>query len=324
MDENRAPYSPAIWELDDGGKTNLKQVWFPGAHSNVGGSYPDYGMANISLAWMMDQLSGNTRNLSTEFDPLDWIKFDRNAIDVCFKHTNRFYKSQADGDEYRGWAMGKVYDSNTFPQSLAGSAVRTPGLYRETDYDTGKYTEKYLGTTNEYIHSSVRARIDLAGREVEPESNYQMFCRWLWRYVTFQPRHNPYMPQRPRKGLTAAGPLHGWKLVDGHESHRKPNLLIDMSPGGIKQVHWEYIGKANPTTQIMREDVLAANGFEEQLLLHDQGKANKIIYSNNKWQVCYIHAPIENIHKANTHDSGSRCRGKARPVTTRPFNDMTN
>lgn len=300
MDETRAPYSPAVWELDNGGTTNLKQVWFPGAHSNVGGSYPDYGMANISLAWMMDQLSGNTRDLSKPFEPLDWIKFDRDAIDICFKHTSRFYQMQEpDGDVYKGWAMGKVYNSNTFPQSLIGSAIRTPGLYRETDYETGKYIDEYLQTTNEYIHSSVRARMDLGGREVEPKTAYQTFLRWLWRALTFQPKHNPYSPQRPRKGLAGAGPLHDWKLVDGHESHQRPNLNIDMTPGGIKQVHWEYVGKAKPTTKVMKEDVFAAHGYEEQLLLHDQDKANKIIYSNNKWQVCLTTQLESTIPKAN-------------------------
>lgn len=286
LDETRSPYAPALWELDNDDKTNLKQVWFPGAHSNVGGTYPDYGMANITLAWMMDQMSGISRRPSKEFDHLDWIQFDRKALDVSFKHTRRFYETQDDGDEYKGWGMGKVYNSNTFPQSLIGSAVRTPGLYRETDYVTGKPMNEYLTKTHEYIHASVRARIDLGGREVEPKNVFQTFLQRLWRSVTFQPKHNPYRPQKAREGFIAAGPLNEWKLVDGHDSHNTPNLEIDMTPEGLKQVHWEYVGKAKPTTNIMKEDVFAPNGFEEQLLQHDQGNAKEILYSNNKWQVC--------------------------------------
>ena len=61
LDEHRFPYSPTLWEKWKGCPTNLKQVWFPGAHSNIGGSYADAGMADITLAWMMDQLSGNTQ-----------------------------------------------------------------------------------------------------------------------------------------------------------------------------------------------------------------------------------------------------------------------
>jgi uncharacterized protein (DUF2235 family) len=53
LDEQRAPFTPALWERRHMDKTNvdLRQVWFPGAHSNVGGGYNDQEIANISLAW---------------------------------------------------------------------------------------------------------------------------------------------------------------------------------------------------------------------------------------------------------------------------------
>lgn len=53
LDEHRASFSPAVWERVRMEKitTDLRQVWFPGAHSNVGGGYADQEIANISLAW---------------------------------------------------------------------------------------------------------------------------------------------------------------------------------------------------------------------------------------------------------------------------------
>jgi len=51
LDEHRRPFSPAVWERHRTDKTDLRQVWFPGSHSNVGGSYDDQEMANITLAW---------------------------------------------------------------------------------------------------------------------------------------------------------------------------------------------------------------------------------------------------------------------------------
>jgi len=53
LDEQRAPFSPAVWERNNMQKTtiDLRQVWFPGAHSNVGGGYDDQEIANIALAW---------------------------------------------------------------------------------------------------------------------------------------------------------------------------------------------------------------------------------------------------------------------------------
>jgi uncharacterized protein (DUF2235 family) len=54
LDEDRTPFSPAVWERfgDDEQKTDLRQVWFPGNHGNIGGGWPDQGVANSSLACM--------------------------------------------------------------------------------------------------------------------------------------------------------------------------------------------------------------------------------------------------------------------------------
>jgi uncharacterized protein (DUF2235 family) len=54
LDERRRPFSPAVWERKSASRdttTDLRQVWFPGAHSNVGGGYDDQELANVSLAW---------------------------------------------------------------------------------------------------------------------------------------------------------------------------------------------------------------------------------------------------------------------------------
>lgn len=300
LDEHRSPFSPAVWELDKGGKTNLKQVWFPGAHSNCGGSYEDYGMANITLAWMMDQLSGNSRNPSKVFDPVDWIQFDDDYINTCFRLTSQYYAENKNSHDYQGWAMGKVYDSNTFPQAIAGARTRTPGRYLRTNFETGSYSNQMLENTYEFIHSSVRARIDLAGNEVEPEVWYQKLLRWLYRTCTFEKQLLPYRPARKSGFLPASGgPLQGWRLTDGHESHHQPNMQIDMSPGGIKQVHWEYVGKGKASTQVMKEDIFAEKGYEERLLLQEQqGIANKILYSNNKWT--WFKKPRKEVQLAKT------------------------
>ena len=52
LDETRAPFSPAVWERPKRQKitTDLRQVWFPGNHGNIGGGWSDQGVANCSLA----------------------------------------------------------------------------------------------------------------------------------------------------------------------------------------------------------------------------------------------------------------------------------
>jgi hypothetical protein len=50
MDETRNPFSPAVWERLPNQTTDLRQVWFPGNHGNIGGGWDDTGMSNMTLA----------------------------------------------------------------------------------------------------------------------------------------------------------------------------------------------------------------------------------------------------------------------------------
>lgn len=51
IDEPRGSFRPALWErLPENTVTNLKQVWFPGSHSNIGGGWYDQQIACITLA----------------------------------------------------------------------------------------------------------------------------------------------------------------------------------------------------------------------------------------------------------------------------------
>jgi uncharacterized protein (DUF2235 family) len=60
IDERRGPYRPAIWLLPDGMDAlppdrSCRQVWFPGVHSDIGGGYPDKGIGDLTLDFMLDQ-----------------------------------------------------------------------------------------------------------------------------------------------------------------------------------------------------------------------------------------------------------------------------
>jgi uncharacterized protein (DUF2235 family) len=56
IDEARRSFAPVLWdeEPEDRSKApRIEQVWFAGAHSNVGGGYPRQGMSLTALDWMM-------------------------------------------------------------------------------------------------------------------------------------------------------------------------------------------------------------------------------------------------------------------------------
>ena len=72
LDDERKTFHPVLWEAQPGRKDSgvvegkkpdgaegekrkqtVEQVWFAGAHANVGGGYPKDSLAHVSLDWMM-------------------------------------------------------------------------------------------------------------------------------------------------------------------------------------------------------------------------------------------------------------------------------
>jgi uncharacterized protein (DUF2235 family) len=63
IDEKRSNFEPTLWTKSPNMATNnpgqvLEQVWFAGVHSNIGGGYPDRGLSDITLRWMMEKAAG--------------------------------------------------------------------------------------------------------------------------------------------------------------------------------------------------------------------------------------------------------------------------
>ncbi len=58
-DETRAVYAPILWTTGADWKGNVEQVWFRGAHGDVGGQIGGYPasrpLSNIPLVWMLDR-----------------------------------------------------------------------------------------------------------------------------------------------------------------------------------------------------------------------------------------------------------------------------
>ena len=50
IDENRQDFEPTLWTPKAG--IDLKQVWFAGVHTDVGGGYPDRALGDVAGKWM--------------------------------------------------------------------------------------------------------------------------------------------------------------------------------------------------------------------------------------------------------------------------------
>ncbi|HYH69293.1 MAG TPA: DUF2235 domain-containing protein [Urbifossiella sp.] len=55
LDEHRSDYAATLWDEAAAPGQVFEQRWFAGAHSDVGGGYPDRRLSDLSLRWMQDR-----------------------------------------------------------------------------------------------------------------------------------------------------------------------------------------------------------------------------------------------------------------------------
>lgn len=67
IDEKRNQFRPALWETKPEDADRVEQVWFAGVHSNVGGGYPDAGLSDIALEWMLERAKEHGLQVDEEY-----------------------------------------------------------------------------------------------------------------------------------------------------------------------------------------------------------------------------------------------------------------
>jgi uncharacterized protein (DUF2235 family) len=93
IDERRAEFPPTLWTPPstpvDG--QVVEQVWFSGVHCDVGGGYPETGLSDITLGWMMRKAESLglqlDENVSAQYASLD----ARNALDQIHNSWNMLW-----------------------------------------------------------------------------------------------------------------------------------------------------------------------------------------------------------------------------------------
>jgi uncharacterized protein (DUF2235 family) len=147
VDEARHSFTPLLWnesQEDRSRPARIEQVWFAGAHSNVGGGYPRQGMSLTALDWMMTRAE---------------------AFGLRFHQDVRIaYRSAADANDKR-------YDSRTglgifyrwMPrdvQQLCEKCGVVPQVHRSVFERIARNTEGYapgsLPTSCQVVSTSVR------------------------------------------------------------------------------------------------------------------------------------------------------------------------
>lgn len=89
VDEPRMKFEPCLWESPDGATEDerVRQVWFQGCHSDVGGGYAETGLSDTALLWMVSEANKvglvfdedllgeylGSNSSAVRHDPMTWL-----------------------------------------------------------------------------------------------------------------------------------------------------------------------------------------------------------------------------------------------------------
>jgi len=59
IDDQRLTFHPTLWEAEIKQGQTMKQVWFCGMHTDVGGGYAEQGLSDVTLEWMISEATIN-------------------------------------------------------------------------------------------------------------------------------------------------------------------------------------------------------------------------------------------------------------------------
>ena len=198
LNEHRFYFDVTLWESDRARDPNsFEQCWIAGDHSNVGGSWDDQQIADITLAWMM----GRFWRLGAQFDWTylygeflkykDYVQNLAPYLPYDADQNNPYSKELYPRTYGQGkpsnpvkvsclWYLGRIHNEfyNTgfaLKKTLCGSLSsfsRTPGQYKKpiwtgstTTNDVVAYTGGYLTNTNETMHRIIKYRKECDKRD---------------------------------------------------------------------------------------------------------------------------------------------------------------
>ncbi|KDQ10695.1 hypothetical protein BOTBODRAFT_46899 [Botryobasidium botryosum FD-172 SS1] len=123
MQENRARFLPTLWSVPDGLQPGqvLKQVWFGGAHSDVGGGYQYHALSDLALFWMAGEIQSfiavDLDYLLRSRQPNPGEPWGEAQPHNSYDETANFLTRQIIGHETR-LAGGQITSDSIFHESL--------------------------------------------------------------------------------------------------------------------------------------------------------------------------------------------------------------
>lgn len=96
LDEKRQHFQPIFWDVKNN-KVNVKEVWFAGAHSNVGGGYQVEKLSNVSYIWMLREFA-DSQGFSGQIEKLPAYMSEAGDVEGKWQYIrDSFYEFYENG-----------------------------------------------------------------------------------------------------------------------------------------------------------------------------------------------------------------------------------
>lgn len=190
IDERRADFTPTLWTEREG----IRQVWFAGAHADIGGGYEQSGLSDLALQWMIDEINALDAGLQLSSDRLgkplapdplqdrhdethhlSWRTRpheDRKIADDALLHPSVLERLQGRAD-YRPKALEDLPNCEPFyagddePPEESLQAEREPVPFRKLPIDGSTrfpaYAHKWWNASGIEVDAGERYRITASG-----------------------------------------------------------------------------------------------------------------------------------------------------------------
>jgi uncharacterized protein (DUF2235 family) len=137
IDEYRGSFAPATWDYAPKEWQRVEQVWFCGAHSDVGGGYAEHQLSDIALDWMI----GKARDAGLAFDQevIDANPLEPNPAGRIHNSKTGFYNVAPDFNR----AIGKTKKDEKSPEHDDPTQTLHPSVLERWDRDAS-YRPKAL------------------------------------------------------------------------------------------------------------------------------------------------------------------------------------
>jgi hypothetical protein len=118
LDDERTTFHPLLFDMRAETTDRIREVWFAGVHSDVGGGYPDSALAHVPLVWMAQEATQLQAGAGIRLVPDAMDRFQAAASALAPNHDSR-----------QGLAVFYRYDPRTVERLGNGKADSAPLIH---------------------------------------------------------------------------------------------------------------------------------------------------------------------------------------------------